>query len=172
MTETAEEPKVIVNIDDLPLNKSSKGSNFEVGAGEIGLPLGLTVLGAMLHVVPPGKAAFPFHRHHVSDEMFLILSGTGEYRTDKGTFPVKVGDCLGAPAGGMAHQIINNGKTDLKYIGFSNTTHAEVVDYPDSGNVLVSAGPVGSWYEDSTVKFRGRVTPADYWDGEDIGEDK
>ena len=36
--------------------------------------------GLLVHVVPPGKKAFPFHRHHVMDELFFIVSGEGEYR--------------------------------------------------------------------------------------------
>lgn len=163
-------PKVLVNINDLPLDHQSKGSRFESSTGEIGLLLGLTRLGAMLHVVPAGKTAFPFHRHHGSDEMFLILSGTGQYRTDDDLFDVKAGDCLGAPAGGIAHQIINNGNEDLRYIGFSNNGTSELVEYPDSGNVLMSVGTDKTWYDGATFKKRARLTPVDYWDGEDIGE--
>lgn len=165
-------PKTVVNIADLELDHSKKGSRFECSTGEIGEQLGLSVLGAMLHVVPAGKSAFPFHRHHVSDEMFVILDGEGTYRTDDGEQLIKTGDCLGAPAGGTAHQIINTGSNDLKYIGFSNNGHAELVEYPDSGNVLMYAGSKGIWYGDSTAKMRGKVTPASYWDGEDIGDDE
>ncbi|MCB1234503.1 MAG: cupin domain-containing protein [Verrucomicrobiae bacterium] len=92
----------MVNVADLPLDHSSKGSRFACATGEIGQTLGLDVLGAMLHVVPAGKTAFPMHRHHVSDEMFFVLEGAGEYRTDKGTFPMVPGANPGAPAGGIA----------------------------------------------------------------------
>ncbi|MCB1518582.1 MAG: cupin domain-containing protein [Hyphomicrobiaceae bacterium] len=167
----AENAKIVVNVADLPLDHSSKGSRFACATGEIGQTLGLDVLGAMLHVVPAGKTAFPMHRHHVSDEMFFVLEGAGEYRTDKGTFPIKPGDCLGAPAGGIAHQIINTGANDLKYIGFSNNTNAEVVEYTDTGTLLVAAGPKGIWYGDSTYKVRTGIAERGYWDGEDIGDD-
>ena len=65
---TAAQP--IINVADVPLNKSGHGERFAVATGEIGDALGLQSLGCMLHVVPPGKTAFPFHRHHGCDEIF------------------------------------------------------------------------------------------------------
>lgn len=164
MTDT---PAPIVNIDDLPLEGMEQGTRFAVETGEIGVTLGLNGLGAMLHVVQPGKTAFPFHRHHVSDEMFLILSGTGEYRIGNEHLPVKAGDCLGAPAGGEAHQIINTGDEPLRYIGFSNNAQADVVEYPDSGKISISAGAGTTHFEGASFRGRGVLTPADYWDGEE-----
>ena len=162
--------KAVVNVGDVPLNASSTGSRFAVATGEIGEALGLKGLGAMLHVVPAGKTAFPYHRHHVSDEMFLILSGAGEYRIGEERLPVRAGDCLGAPAGGEAHQIINTGSEDLRYIGFSNNTNAEVVEYVDSGKIGVTAGGSGFFFEKPTFRARGKLTPAGYWDSENVGE--
>lgn len=159
---TSQDSKAVVSLDKLPLEHSSTGSRFEVATGEIGEALGLTGLGAMLHVVPPGKMAFPFHRHHLSDEMFVILSGAGEYRIGERRIAVKAGDCLGAPAGGEAHQIINTGKEVLRYIGFSNNSSADIVEYPDSGKIGVRAVTTSG-----TFRSHGRMTPADYWDGED-----
>jgi uncharacterized cupin superfamily protein len=158
----------IVNIADLSLVAFSRGSRFSVETGEIGEALGLKGLGAMLHVVPPGKTAFPYHRHHVSDEMFFILSGTGEYRIGDQRLPVRAGDCLGAPAGGEAHQVINTGTEELRYIGFSNNMNTDVVEYPDSGNLSVTARGSGFLFEDPTFKARGRLSPVSYWDGEDV----
>ncbi|MFO1186677.1 MAG: cupin domain-containing protein [Alphaproteobacteria bacterium] len=159
--------KPIVNIAEIALETESHGARFQVARGEIGEALGLTVLGCMLHVVPPSKTAFPFHRHHVSDEMFVILSGTGEYRIGDRRLPVNAGDCLGAPAGGEAHQILNPGPEELRYLGFSNNTNAELVEYPDSGKIGVRLGKVGVHFKDFTFRARGRLTPADYWDGEE-----
>lgn len=161
----------IVNIDRLEMSTLARGSRFSVETGEIGLPLGLRGLGAMLHVVPPGKTAFPFHRHHVSDEMFLILSGMGTYRLGDQMLPVGPGDCLGAPAGGAAHQIINTGSEPLRYIGFSNNTNVDVIEHPDSGRLRIDAGATGFHHMDGTFKQGGRLTHMDYWDGEDIGDE-
>ena len=159
--------KAIVNVGYIPLEEESHGTRFSVHRGEIGEALGLTVLGCMLHVVPPGKTAFPFHRHHGCDEMFVILSGSGVYRIGEAWLPVRPGDCLGAPAGGEAHQIINTGSEELRYLGLSNVPPADLVEYPDSGKIGVGVGSKGIHPENATFKKRGRLTPAEYWDGED-----
>jgi uncharacterized cupin superfamily protein len=157
----------VINVADVSLNALSHGERFAVKTGEIGDALGLTTLGCMLHVVPPGKTAFPFHRHHGCDEMFVILSGSGEYRIGEARLPVRAGDCLGAPAGGQAHQIINTGTEELRYLGLSNNGAADVVEYPDSGKIGIGVGSRGVHYDSATIKKRGRLTPAEYWDGED-----
>ena len=38
-------------------------------------------LTASVYEIPPGKAAYPYHFHTESAELFLILSGTGELTT-------------------------------------------------------------------------------------------
>ncbi len=157
----------VISVGDISLNALSHGDRFAVRTGEIADALGLTTLGCMLHVVPPGKTAFPFHRHHGCDEMFVILSGAGEYRIGEARLPVRAGDCLGAPAGGEAHQIINTGAEDLRYLGLSNVPAADLVEYPDSGKIGIGVGAKGTHYENATFKKRGRLTVAEYWDGED-----
>ncbi len=74
------EPRATINIDEIRLEESAEGTRFAAASGEFGVLLGLYGLGAALYVVPAGKTATPFHRHHTSDEMFFILSGNGVYR--------------------------------------------------------------------------------------------
>ena len=94
--------KPIVNIADVPLRDFGQGEKFSAKLARIAPMVGSTGLGCMLTVVPPGKRAFPFHRHHVIHEMFFILSGTGEYRLGDKTHPLRAGDIIAAPAGGEA----------------------------------------------------------------------
>lgn len=159
--------QVVVNLNSLDRRESyAHGDRFAVEMGEVSLPLGLQKLGCTLHLVPPGKAAFPFHRHHGSDEMFLILSGEGEYRFGEDRIRVGAGDCLGAPAGGPAHQVINTGSEPLRYLGFSNNESFDIVEYPDSGKVGMRAGVKNNDRSTATYSARGRLSVADYWDGE------
>jgi uncharacterized cupin superfamily protein len=72
--------KIVINIDDVPLADRGNGKQFAVKWGRVGPLVGLHGLGCAVHVVPPGKKAFPFHRHHVQDELFFVVSGEGEYR--------------------------------------------------------------------------------------------
>jgi uncharacterized cupin superfamily protein len=156
----------IVNIADIQTMDRGHGDAFALKWGRVGEKLGLTALGCALHVVPAGKKAFPFHRHHVMDELFFILSGEGRYRWGDKTFPVKPGDLVSAPAGTEAHQIINTGSGDLTYLGISSDARAEVVDYPDSGKIGVVAGIKNGDFMSASFRSMGRMTAADYWDGE------
>ncbi len=126
--------KPVMNIADVPLRDNAHGETFEAKIGSFGRTIGSTGIGVMLHVVEPGKAAFPFHAHHQTHELFVILEGEGTYRLGTESYPVKAGDVLAAPTGGpeAAHQIINTGAAPLKYLGISASPGTtEVVEYPD-----------------------------------------
>jgi uncharacterized cupin superfamily protein len=148
----------VVNLADLPLHTGGR-ANAKAQFGEIGRALGFYRLGAMLHIVQPGEAAFGFHRHHGCDELFFILSGTGEYRAGEERIAIKPGDCLGAPAGGFAHQIINTGSEDLRYLGISNIGDADLVEHPETGEASVAIGVRGNIYTDASFSGAGTLKP-------------
>lgn len=160
--------KPVINIADVPLRENAHGEAFKAMIGSFGDKIGSTGIGCMLHVVPPGKRAFPFHNHHFSHELFVVLEGEGEYRFGQATYPIKAGDVLAAPAGGqeVAHQIINTGNGEMKYLGLSTKGTTEVVEYPDSGKFAVSSR--SDWATGKGgVRYVGRVQSSlDYWDGE------
>jgi len=158
--------KPIVNLADVPLQDFGKGEKFAAKIARIAPMVGSTGVGCMLTVVPPGKRAFPFHRHHVIHELFFVLSGTGEYRLGDKRHPLKAGDVIAAPAGGEAHQIINAGSDELRYLGLSTLGEVDVVDYPDSGKMAVAAGIRNADFTTASYRGLGRIAPADYWDGE------
>jgi uncharacterized cupin superfamily protein len=164
MAETANKP--VVNIADVALQERGHGETFKFKMGRVGPMVGLTGLGCTIHVVPPGKRAWPFHRHHVMDELFFIVSGKGEYRFGEETFAVGAGDIIGAPAGSQAHQIINTGKGDIRYLGISSMSDVDIVEYPDSKKVAIAAGVKNADFKTATYVGVGRIAPADYWDGE------
>jgi uncharacterized cupin superfamily protein len=163
--------KPVINIADVPLRDTSHGDGFEAKVGSFGRTIGSTGIGVMLHVVPPGKKAFPFHAHHQTHELFVILEGEGTYRFGAETYPIKANDVVAAPTGGaeVAHQIVNTGTVPLKYLGISANPGGvgDVVEYPDSGKFAVS-----SRYDRATgksgLRYIGRQeTTLDYWDGEE-----
>jgi len=157
----------VVNIRNVPLDERGHGARFQVKFGRIGPLVGVTKLGCALHVVAPGKRAFPRHAHHEADELFYIVSGSGEYRFGDDSFPVSAGDVLGAPAGKIAHQIINTGAEELRYLGLSTIGSFDVVEYPDSGKFGVVAGIKPGDFKAATFRYMARLaTPLDYWDGE------
>jgi uncharacterized cupin superfamily protein len=161
--------KLIVNIDEIELQDFGHGENFAAKLGRIGPEVGMEQLGCMLTIVPPGKRAFPHHNHHVNEEMMVILSGSGEYRFGEETHPVRAGDVIAAPAGGRdhAHQLVNTGEGELKYLCMSTMQKTDVVEYPDSNKVgAVTWG--GS--DDGVPAFSHRAIaaePVGYWEGEE-----
>ena len=159
--------KAVINIDDVPLIDRGNGKQFAVKWGRAGPLIGLNGLGCAVHVVPPGKKAFPFHRHHVADELFFVVSGKGEYRFGDTTVPVRSGDIVAAPARTQAHQLINTGSEELRYLGISTMSGVDIVDYPDSKKIAVAAGVKNADFKTASYAGLGRMTPADYYDGED-----
>ncbi len=156
---------LIVNLADLALTEGGQGEFYAWADASLTDLLGLRQFGASYNAVPPGKSACPFHNHLGEDEMFIVLAGTGTYRYGEARYPIKAGDVLGAPAGGRetAHQIVNTGTEPLRFIGFSATVPADIVEYPDSEKFLaVSTTPAGERRR-ITMRQGGEV---DYWDGE------
>ena len=160
----------IINLEDVPLEHHVHGDRFEARYGSFGGSIGARRLGYSLCVVPAGKRAWPYHCHHVNEEMFLILEGTGVLRTGDREYPLRAGDVVAAPPGdaATAHQIINNSDRELRYVAVSTMIEHEVVEYPDSGKVAVYVKPApGADPGPRTFNFRGRLGPrAEYWDGE------
>jgi uncharacterized cupin superfamily protein len=133
--------KPIVNIADVPLRDGGNGEQFVAKLGRIGAVIGARKLGCQLHVVPPGKKAFPRHAHHANEEMFFIVSGEGTYRVGDEIFPIRQGDVISAPAGdaSSAHQIVNTSGGELRYLAFSTRLDPDVTEYPDSMKFAVAS---------------------------------
>jgi len=169
MTEVSD-IKPVMNLADVSLSEWQHGEKFTAKIGSFARNIGAKQLGCMLTVVPPGKAAFPYHVHHANEEMFLILAGSGEYRFGDKTYPVRAGDVLSAPAGGpeLAHQIVNTGSEELRYLGISTMLSPEAVEYPDSGKFAIWSRPHPSGDRAKLgLRFIGRREMSiNYWDGE------
>ena len=164
------EQKPVMNIDEVTLRDFGDGKNFAAQIGSFGDKIGSTEIGCMLHVVEPGKKAFPFHVHHKNPELFIILEGEGSYRFGNITYPIKSGDVCAAPSGGteFAHQIINTGDVQLRYLGLSGKDKTEVVEYPDSNKFAVMSRFDWNNPEAGGVRYIGRAEGAlDYFDGEE-----
>jgi uncharacterized cupin superfamily protein len=163
--------KPVINVADAPL-REIKGANgaFEAKLASVGPAIGSVGLGCMIAIVPPGKKAFPFHVHHNAHELFVVLEGAGVYRFGRETYPIRAGDILAAPAGEgaqMAHQILNTGQTDLKYLGISDKPVSDVCEYPDSGKFTVTSRFNWAKPDAGGVRFVGRLeSGVDYFDGE------
>lgn len=162
----------IVNLADVPLRDFGNGRAFAAKLGRVGPLIGARKLGCMLHIVPPGKKAFPRHAHHANEEMFFVLSGDGTYRVGAESLPIRANDLIAAPAGDgeTAHQIINTGGDELRYLAFSTHNDPDVVEYPDSGKFAVASMiPEDKGLLGARVAFIGRMDAQSlgYFDGEE-----
>ena len=151
--------------DEFAAADAATRERFAARMARLGPRLGLAQLGCSLVVVPPGKRAFPFHNHHVNDELFVILEGRGELRLGAATHAVVAGDVIGCPPGGpdSAHQLVNSGDAELRYLAISTQRWPEVCDYPDSGKFAVYESGRGA---DGFYHCGRGEQLLDYWDGE------
>lgn len=159
----------IATAQQSPPRLLTHGERYHSEHFELSVPLGARKLGYHLTVIPPGKRAFPYHFHHVNEELFLILSGNGTLRTPTGDRPLAPMDLVCCPTGPEgAHQIINSGAEPLRYVALSTLQDPEVVEYPDSGKYGVIAGrPPGARPTEAAFwVFAPKAGGVDYWDGE------
>lgn len=158
----------IENLHELgELGEQSHGEKYVSRHSLLGVRLGAAKLGFNVTELDPGKAMAPYHFHHVNEEMFLVLRGSGTVRTPEGEHPLREGDVLFCPAGPEgAHQIVNTGTEPLRYLALSTRQNPEVAEYPDSGKygVLVEGGPGEDLAFHACAFKKDRV---DYWAGED-----
>jgi uncharacterized cupin superfamily protein len=169
-------PKPIVNMADVEFQPrvtpvtGAAVQRYEATFARIGALIGARQLGYNITAVPPGKRAYPFHSHRVNEEMFFVLAGTGEVRIGADRYPLRQGDFVACPMGGpeAAHQIINTGQDELRYLAVSTQRAPEICEYPDSGKFGVTSGFTAPGADPSSAfRFFGRTAGAtDYWDGE------
>lgn len=155
----------ILNLDALDFDDVEENGIFTSRRATISDLIGARKLGYNLTVLPPGKVQCPFHSHHGEEEMSFILEGEGELRFGAERHPIRAMDVIACPTGGaeVAHQIVNTGRVDMRYLAVSNLVEIETCEYPDSGKISVVAGPRGA----RTVRhlFR-KVDEVDYYHGE------
>lgn len=135
-----------MNLDEVEFDDVEDNGYYTSRRGQISDHIGARKLGYNLTVLPPGKAQCPFHNHHGEEEMFFILEGEGELRFGDARYPLRRHDVIACPPGGhdTAHQIINTGAVTMRYLALSSLVEIETCEYPDSGKVLVVAGPRGA----------------------------
>ena len=64
-------------------------------------PLALTGMEVSLNALPPGGASPFLHAHKQNEELYLFLSGQGEFQVDGEVFPVGPGSALRVAPEGM-----------------------------------------------------------------------
>jgi uncharacterized cupin superfamily protein len=158
--------KPIVNLDEVEFDDVEENGRYTSRRALFSGRIGAKQLGYNLTVVPPGKVQCPFHNHRAEEEMFFILEGEGELRFGDRRYPLRKHDVIACPTGGpeVAHQILNTGPTELRYLAVSTLADVEACEYPDSGKVMIGAGEPGAgglrkmFRAESTVEYYDRET--------------
>ena len=160
--------KPVVNIADLEYSEFGKGQKFRAQRAAVSPLIGGKNLGYAVIRLAPGKRAWPYHSHHVIEEMFFILEGEGTLRHAGEEHPVKKGDFIASPPDPeQPHQIVNTSDAELVYIALSTVEKADVMMYPDSEKYGVFHSETGMpGADNSFVVFARKDTAVGYWDGE------
>ncbi len=153
---------LITNLSEPLTDAGGNGRKFEFRRRRLGESIGLQKLGCSVYVVPPGKCAFPYHAHSLTEEMVIVLEGSGTLRHDGREYPIEAGDVISAPVG-EAHQIVNISGEDLRYLCISTAETVDVVTYPDSGKV----GAYSEAYGETLWHMTRLGDATDYYDGEE-----
>jgi uncharacterized cupin superfamily protein len=111
--------KNITNINDLNWESGGNRDKFAFERKWFTPKVGGQKLGCSLYRVPPGKTAFPFHKHFTNEEAIYVLAGKGTIRLEDQEFEVGPGDYIALPPEGPNHQLINTGVEDLDYLCIS-----------------------------------------------------
>jgi uncharacterized cupin superfamily protein len=108
------------------------------GARAKRLPRG-TDLGATVYQLGPGNWV-PFHFHHASEELMMVLRGRPTLRTQSGNRQLDEGEVLHFPTGpDGAHGVANETDEPVRYLMASTLKSPEVAEYPDSKQITVQA---------------------------------
>lgn len=130
----------VVKSSDMPWADALSKGRY----GQRRKPLGGENISCGLWELAPGKKSFPMHRHHVTEEALFVMSGTASVRTPEGLTPVGPGDYVSFPAGGLAHQLINDGAVPFVYLAMGAPKGVDIIEYPDTGKIATVVGTVGS----------------------------
>lgn len=158
----------VIQLSEVPVEKinAPEVSAFGGDRQRVGAHIGARKLGYSFFNVPPGKAAFPYHTHAGNEEMIYVIDGEGVLRFGKEEIAVSAGSVIACPPGGdYAHQLINTGQGELRYLVVSTMDYPDLSEYPDSNKVGAYSSPaVGP-----NVGFRAlyaRDKNVNYYEGE------
>jgi uncharacterized cupin superfamily protein len=108
------------------------------GARSKSLPRG-EELGATVYELGPGNWV-PFHFHHASEELLVVLRGRPTLRTGEESRELKPGAVVHFPTGPEgAHALSNETDEPVRYLIASTLHSPEVAEYPDLKQITAQA---------------------------------
>ena len=110
----------------------TRGARLDRIAGE--------VLGAALWELDPGANSGPYHFHHGTLELLIVLRGRPTLRTPEGERELDEGDVVPFARGATgAHQVLNRSDAIVRYLMIGSHASPEIIEYVDSGRIAAMA---------------------------------
>jgi uncharacterized cupin superfamily protein len=129
--------------DSIWADEWDKGEDWSGGGASAKRLARADRLGATLYELGPGNFA-PYHFHHASEEMLVVLDGEMTMKTESGERLVRRGEVVVFPVGPAgAHGFRNDRDGRCRYLMVSSWQSPEVAEYPELGQITVQ-GPSGS----------------------------
>ncbi|MBI1238670.1 MAG: cupin domain-containing protein [Alphaproteobacteria bacterium] len=101
-------------------------------------------IGVNLTILAPGGECALLHRHSRQDEFVYVLEGEVILVTEEGEATLRPGMCVGFPAAGAAHQLVNRSQTPVHYLEVGDRTPSDMGTYPRD-DLAAHLGPDGEW---------------------------
>jgi uncharacterized cupin superfamily protein len=153
-----------VNLNDIPWETTPSEGRYGCDDRIVADHVPQQKLDFVVTRLEPGKASCPYHFHHVGEELFVVLEGTGQVRLGGATYPLRPHDVVSCPPGPEgAHQFINDGDVPLVYMAISTVEPVEVCEYPDSDKVMTNVRRDG---KRALLHIARRADGVAYMDGE------
>jgi len=96
-------------------------------------------LGASVYELGPGNWV-PFHFHHGSEELLVVLSGRPTLRTGAGSRKLAEGEAVHFSLGpDGVHGVSNETNEPVRYLMASTLVSPEVAEYPDLNQITAQA---------------------------------
>jgi uncharacterized cupin superfamily protein len=96
-------------------------------------------LGASVYELGPGNWV-PFHFHHASEELLVVLHGRPTLRTEGGSRQLDAGEAVHFPVGpDGVHSLTNETDEPVRYLMASTLRSPEVAEYPDLKQITAQA---------------------------------
>ena len=106
----------------------------------LGEHFGLKNFGVNLTRLAPGGESALMHAHSRQDELVYVVDGEPTLITESGESKLSPGMCVGFPAQGEAHHLVNNTGADVFYLEIGDRTKGDEVTYPNDDIRATFAG--------------------------------
>ncbi|MHA7901297.1 MAG: cupin domain-containing protein [Henriciella sp.] len=110
---------------------------------QLGDYFGVRNFGVNMTELAPGGESSIMHKHTKQDEFIFVLEGTPTLATEEGEQVLAPGMCVGFPANGVGHHLINRSASKALFLEIGDRTPDDEGHYPEDD--LLAAMENGGW---------------------------